>query len=162
VELRWPCSPEKCRQPEELVVPYLDVFSVHEPWDPPRWYVERYDPGYDRAGYMAEAELRHTRALYAGTMLDKWLGWLFEKLDDLGIWEETAVIFTSDHGFYLGEHGLVGKHTVLEPEKGWPLYGEVAHIPLMVKVPGTEGGEEGSDREVALGILGASEEDRYA
>ncbi|HIE04827.1 MAG TPA: hypothetical protein EYP61_08720 [Candidatus Latescibacteria bacterium] len=190
VELRWPCSPEKCRQPEKLMVPYLkakadwlyerdwpiprtvneaidwlernyrhedfllflDVFSVHELWDPPRWYVERYDPGYegeevilpryDRVGYMSEAELRHTRALYAGvvTMLDKWLGWFFEKLDDLGIWEETAVIFTSDHGFYLGEHGLVGKHTVLEPEKGWPLYGEVAHIPLIVKAPGMEGG----------------------
>ena len=30
VELRWPCSPEKCRQPEELVVPYLILGASEE------------------------------------------------------------------------------------------------------------------------------------
>ncbi len=190
IELKWPCSPEKCRQPEMLVVPYLknraqwvyerdwpipktiqeaidwleqnykhekfflflDLFSVHEPWDPPRWYVDLYDPGYegeevilpryDRVDYLTEAELRHVRALYAGTitMMDKWVGWLFEKLCDLGLWEETAIIFTSDHGWLHGEHGLIGKHTVLEPKRGWPLYEEIAHIPLLIKLPGIEGG----------------------
>lgn len=190
VEVKWPCKPEKCRQPELLVLPYLknrmtwryerewplaktvsealdwlefnykherfllflDIFSVHEPWDPPRWYVDLYDPGYegeevilpryDKADYLTEAELRHTRALYAGvvTMLDRWLGRLFEKLHDLGIWDDTAIILTSDHGFYLGEHGLVGKHTVLEPKRGWPMYREVTHVPLLMKVPGIEGG----------------------
>lgn len=190
VEIKFPCAPEKCRQPELLVVPYLrnraywvyerdwpiprvisravdwlernykhdkfflflDIFSVHEPWDPPRWYVERYDPDYegeevilpryDRADYLTDAELNHVRALYAGvvTMMDKWVGWLFEKLHDLGIWDDTAIIFTSDHGFYLGEHNLIGKHTVLEPKRGWQFYREVAQIPLLIKVPGIEGG----------------------
>ena len=55
---------------------YLDLFGIHEPWDPPQRYVDLYDPGYegekvilpryDRVGYMSDAELRHSRALYAG------------------------------------------------------------------------------------------------
>ena len=85
---------------------------------------------------------KHIRALHAGTvtMLDRWLGRLFEKFHDLGIWDDTALILTSDHGFYLGEHGLIGKHTVLEPKRGWPMYREITHIPFLVKAPGIKGG----------------------
>jgi hypothetical protein len=37
------------------------------------------------------------------------LGHLMGCLDDLALWDDTAGIFFSDHGFYLGEHGLVGE-----------------------------------------------------
>ena len=132
---------------------YIDTFDVHEPWDPPRWYVDLYDPGYegeeviypryDYSGYLTEAELRHVRALYAGeiTMLDRWVGFLLQKIKDLGIWDETAIFFTTDHGWYHGEHGYIGKHTVLEPKKGWPLYEEICHIPLIAKIPGLDKGK---------------------
>src|SRR5262249_18018599 len=127
---------------------YLDTFDVHEPWDPPRWYVDLYDPGYegdepvypryDRAGYLTEAELRHVRALYAGeiTMMDRWVGRVLEKVRDLGLWDQTCIVFMADHGWYFGEHGYIGKHTVLDRRAGWPLYQEVAHIPMLVRVPG--------------------------
>ena len=60
---------------------------------------------------MSDAELRHCRALYAGmiTMTDAWLGRLFAKLETLDLWESTAILFMSDHGFYLGEPWLCGK-----------------------------------------------------
>ena len=127
---------------------YLDTFDVHEPWDPPSWFVDLYDPGYegdqvvypryDRAGYLADAELRHVKALYAGeiTLMDKWVGTVIDKLRHLGLWDDTCVVFTTDHGWYLGEHGYVGKHTVLDRRDGWPLYEEIGHIPLLVRVPG--------------------------
>ena len=131
---------------------YVDTFDPHEPWDPPQWYVDLYDPGYegevvfhpryDFSDYLTEEELRHVRALYAGevTLVDKWVGRLLEKLEDLGLAERTAVIFTSDHGFYHGEHSRVGKHTVLDPKRGWPLYEEVAHVPLIIRLPGMKPG----------------------
>lgn len=127
----------------------VDSFDVHEPWDPPQWYVDRYDPGYegqvviqprylDRLDYISEAELRHVRALYAAevTMVDRWLGRFLEHVQDLGLWEHTAIVFISDHGYYLGEHEYTGKHTVDVPQRGWPLYAEVARVPLFIRVPG--------------------------
>lgn len=126
---------------------YLDTFDVHEPWLPPSFYTERYDPGYrgeeviypryDFAGYLTDAELQHVRALYAGsiTMMDKWIGRLVEKLEDLGLADNTAVVFTSDHGWYHGEHGYIGKHTVLDRDQGWQFYDEVARVPLIIRAP---------------------------
>ncbi|RLG97045.1 hypothetical protein DRO29_03710, partial [Candidatus Bathyarchaeota archaeon] len=124
----------------------------HEPWDPPKWYAEMYDPGW-KGGYvmggaylspydmpfprivpnLSEEELRHLRALYAGevTLVDRWVGMLLQKVEDLGLYEDTMVIFTTDHGSYHGEHGYVGKRT--------HLYEEVAHIPLIIRMPDSEG-----------------------
>ena len=128
---------------------YLDTFDPHEPWDPPRWYVDRYDPGYQGeeviyplyapADYLTPEELKHLRALYAGevTMVDRWVGMLLQKIEDLGLFDNTVIIFTTDHGFYHGEHGLVGKSLITEEFKGYaPLYEEVAHIPLFIHLPG--------------------------
>ena len=132
---------------------YIDTFDVHEPWTPPKWYVDLYDPGYegeavvypryDKSDYLTAAEIKHVRALYAGTitMLDRWLGRLIQKVSDMGLWDNTAILFTADHGWYHGEHGLMGKHTVLEPRKGWPFYEEVAHTPLILRIPGLEMGK---------------------
>jgi len=126
---------------------YIDTFDTHEPWDPPQWYVDMYDPDYegeeviwpryDKVDYLTDAELRHTRALYAGcvTLVDRWMGKLLQKLRDMDLMKNTAIIFTSDHGFYIGDHGYIGKHTVLEPKKGWQFYQEVAQIPLLMKLP---------------------------
>ncbi|MBC7287666.1 MAG: sulfatase [Armatimonadetes bacterium] len=134
---------------------FIDLFDVHEPWTPPRWYVDMYDPGYDgeeviyprydAAGYLTEAELTHVRALYAATitMMDRWLGMFLDKLQAVGRWDDTAILFTADHGWYHGEHGLIGKHTVLEPKLDWPFYDEVARIPAILKIPGEPPRREG-------------------
>jgi len=128
---------------------YVDTFDPHEPWDPPRWYVDRYDPNYEGeeviypvygpADYLTKEELRHMRALYAGevTMVDRWIGMLLRKVEDLGLFDNTAVIFTTDHGFYLGEHNLTGKSIITsEFHANAPLYEEVTHIPLLIRLPG--------------------------
>lgn len=93
-------------------------------------------------------------------MVDRWVGHLLEKLDVLGLRDRTYVLFTSDHGFYFGEHGYFGKaewfhdpDAVLAPDAdvpewlpeswlltiGWsPLYQELTRVPLMVRGPGLE------------------------
>ena len=133
---------------------YIDTFDPHEPWDPPRWYVDMYNPDYDGeeviypkygpVDYLSEEELRHVRTLYAAeaTMVDRAVGKLLEKVEDMGLMDDTVIIFTTDHGFYLGEHGLIGKSIITDGKFAWaPLYNEVAAIPFIMYVPG-EGHKE--------------------
>ena len=132
---------------------YVDTFDPHEPWDPPRHYTEMYDPGYegeevvypryDFCDYLTKAELNHCRAMYAGecTMVDRWVGKLLAKIDDLGLRESTLVFFTTDHGFLHGEHGIIGKSIIRRKSFGsCPLYEEIARIPLMIRHPEVRGG----------------------
>ncbi|HUV91332.1 MAG TPA: sulfatase [Anaerolineae bacterium] len=133
---------------------YVDTFDPHEPWDPPAHYLAHYEPEqyqgeqviyprYDRwADFMTEAELKHCRNLYAGevSLVDRWVGFLLERVEDLGLLEETAIIITTDHGFYLGEHGYVGKSIIRgNQHQSLPLYPEVARVPLIVRLPGGRG-----------------------
>lgn len=60
-------------------------------------------------------------------MVDRWFGRFLERLQDLGLADDTAVIVCSDHGTYLGAHGQV--------HKAQPLYEEVARIVWMMKLP---------------------------
>lgn len=133
---------------------YVDTFDPHEPWDPPKYYVDLYDPGYkgekviypryDLCDYLTKEELNHCRALYAGevTLVDHWFGYLLDRIESLGLLKNTAIIFTTDHGFYFGEHGYIGKSLVTEKyQQAIPLYPEVAHIPLLIYIPGIEGGK---------------------
>ena len=59
--------------------------------------------------------------------VDDWVGKILDKLDELGLADNTLVIFTSDHGEMLGAHGLRGKFN---------FYEESSHIPLMIRFPG--------------------------
>ncbi len=133
---------------------YVDTFDPHEPWDPPRYYVERYDPGYEGEeviyprydlwrDFLSEKELKHCRALYAGevTLVDRWIGFLLDRIDTLGLLKNTAVILLADHGFYLGEHGYIGKELLRgEFYQNIPLYPEVARVPMLIYFPGCRGG----------------------
>jgi len=126
---------------------WVDVFDPHEPWDPPQWYVDMYNPGYngkviahpdyDNCDFLSREELNHCHALYCGeiTLVDRWFGYFLRKVEDLGLMDTTCIIFTSDHGFYFGEHGKIGKHTLREDP--WALYEEIAHIPLIIYYPCT-------------------------
>ena len=152
---------------------YVDTWDPHEPWDAPSYYTELYMPEYDgelvlplygnwhdMPGY-EEAQLRKGHATYCGeiTMVDTWLGFLLKSVANMGLADKTMVIFTSDHGFYFGEHGgLFGKMSsdkypdgtlrpYDEPGSQWsysPLYEEIVHLPLVVRAPGvTPGGYAG-------------------
>jgi len=132
---------------------WIDLFDPHEPWDPPQYYIDMYDPDYSLeedcdypvygpANRFSERELQHTRARYAAevTMVDRWFGRLLEKIDDLRLTEKTMVMFTSDHGHYLGypgDDGLIGK-----PIGPKGLMDSLIHIPLLVRMPdGTAAGK---------------------
>lgn len=128
---------------------HIDSFDPHEPWDPPQSYVDLYNPGYEGEqviypayappDYLSPAELEHARALYAGeiTMVDHWFGVLLSELENLGLANNTVVILTSDHGFLLGEHNAVGKSWDHNDHfEAYPLYQELVHVPLMIRVPG--------------------------
>ncbi len=137
---------------------YVDTFDPHEPWDPPQWYVDMYDPGYEgdvvdyplysRTDFLAEEELEHARACYAGevSLVDRRVGGLLEKIADLGLLEDTLVLLTTDHGFLHGEHDVIGKSLIEGAQMSYiPLYEEICHIPLIVSFPGA-----GAERPEAL------------
>ena len=119
---------------------WLDSFNPHEPWEAPYPYSEMYDPGYrgnrltyprqGRAEYQTPRERKNMRALYAGmvSFVDKWVGRFLAKVKELGLWEETLVIVTSDHGIYLGDHGCQGKI-------GGTLYDEAVRVPFLLHHP---------------------------
>ncbi len=149
---------------------YIDTWDPHEPWDPPEYYVKPYYPDYAgelispnywnwKEDHFSEKDLEIAHACYCGeiTMVDRWLGLFMDRLKSLGLTDNTIVIFTSDHGFYFGEHDLFGKTRFRWPDnsgfeegfiKGYkmgdqfsfrsPLHREISHIPLIVHVPGTK------------------------
>jgi len=123
---------------------YVDSFDVHEPFHNPEPYASMYtdedprDPGltvwpdYDSvAGQgMDERELAFVRSQFAGklTMTDRWFGRVLDALDERGLWDETMVVLTSDHGYALGDHGQMAKNHQ-------PTYDEIARTPLFVHHP---------------------------
>ena len=132
---------------------WVDFFDPHEPWDPPEYMVKKYNPGYTGtpmmhpnygyAGDYTPEELRNLRAHYCAEaeLVDRWVGRILQKVDDLALWDSTIVIFTTDHGMSLGEHNRTGKSNISDrDERRWPLYPEIAHIPFLIAAPGLEGG----------------------
>ncbi|HET7568167.1 MAG TPA: sulfatase-like hydrolase/transferase [Gaiellaceae bacterium] len=121
---------------------YVDSFDVHEPFHCPEPYASMFTdedprdpelvvwPEYGPASSLTERQLAFVRAQFAGklAMVDRWLGTLLDALDELGLWETTTVILTSDHGHFLGEHGWLGKPFV-------PVYDVLARTPLWVAHP---------------------------
>jgi arylsulfatase A-like enzyme len=73
--------------------------------------------------------IRYMISNYYGLVreIDDWVGRILAKLDELGLRENTLVIFVSDHGEMLGAHGLREKNV---------FYEESAHIPLLMRFPG--------------------------
>ena len=59
--------------------------------------------------------------------VDDWVGKILNKLDELGLTDNTMVVFTSDHGEMLGSHGMRGKFC---------FYEESSHVPMMIRFPG--------------------------
>ncbi len=119
----------------------VECFDPHEPFDCPQSYLDLYGDSYEGPRYDwpkygpvegGEEAKAHIRNRYAATltMIDHWFGKLLDTLDQLSMWEDTMLIFTTDHGYLLGEHELMAKNYM-------HVYNEVAHIPLMIHLPGS-------------------------
>ena len=124
---------------------WVDFFDPHEPWDPPEYLVRKYDPDYDgepmlhcnygpATDYSPE-ELNNLWAHYAAEteLVDRHLGRILQKIDDLALWDDSIVVVTSDHGTSLGEHNRTGKSNICDhDERYWPIYPEVGHVPFLI------------------------------
>lgn len=136
-------------KPFSLVVGYK---ASHGPWDPPERTKDKFADAVARPPVSAESfppyrgklagngapkkkaakkapadgterNRRYFRTLAA---IDDNVGRLLKGLDELGLADNTVVIFTSDNGYYLGEHGLGDKRSA---------YDESLRIPMLLRYP---------------------------
>lgn len=127
-------------QPFEVRAPYdtmFDPLKVEIPesfWEKeiPDW-AEKDEWGrlhyFPYGLFEREGHLRRLKAQYLGAVkcIDDNVGRILQCLRDTGLWENTCVVFTTDHGEYMGEHGLMEKNN---------LYESVYHIPCVISMPG--------------------------
>ena len=110
---------------------YLSWVAPHPPLTPPTRHAI-YDAGKIRlrpnVPESSAAEARKNTAGYYAlcTAVDENLGRLLSELDTLGLTEDTIVVFTSDHGWTLGSHGL---DEINQP------FEETSRIPLLIRFP---------------------------
>ena len=135
-------DPEDMPDPVPLVeenVPHLRRQNVNgnkEPWN-----------GIDYTEFTAEHK-KKIRAHYAALVkqIDDEIGDILKALEESGELENTVIIFASDHGDHLGDHGLIGKGDFYESS---------IKVPLIVR---PRGGQEGSvhTRPVSIGDIPAT------
>ncbi|NBV55447.1 MAG: DUF4976 domain-containing protein [Verrucomicrobia bacterium] len=141
---------EKRDQPFFLAVGF---FRPHTPYVAPKSYFDLYPkdqislPGKpDRVGRPAQAYFSTAKADYgmnegqkrsviqayyaSQSFMDAQLGLVLAELEKQGLAENTVVVFLSDHGYNLGEHGLWQKRALFDPS---------TRVPFIVRAPGIKG-----------------------
>jgi uncharacterized sulfatase len=140
-------------------------FRPHTPWIAPKKYFDLYpldkitlpkrDAASDKAlppvvrkikpdDYgLSEKDLKNcVRAYYASiSFVDAQLGRLLDAVDRLGLADNTLIVFWSDHGFLLGEHGQWMKQLLFEPSP---------HMPMIIYDPQAKGNGTACERTVEL------------
>ncbi|MFQ6042529.1 MAG: sulfatase [Candidatus Poribacteria bacterium] len=119
---------------------WIDTFDPHEPWDAPKRFQKMYYDNYPCERFLFGYGVRRQdirpddipaiKGLYAAevTFVDRWIGRFLEKVQDLGLFDDTIIVFSTDHGTHLGELGCVQKTPGL-------LNSCVAQLPLIVRHP---------------------------
>ncbi len=146
------------RKPGEPFFLQVSFTGPHDPRIWPRGYEYRYDPvkiplpknfapqhpfDHGNAGGRDEILLKNPRepdevraelAVYFSVIanLDEQVGRIIAALRETGVWENTILIFSSDHGLALGSHGLTGKQNMYEHTIG---------VPLIMRGPGIPKGQ---------------------
>lgn len=115
-----PCNmeiPESFREQE------LPDWAERDEWGRNHYFPKNL---FDREGH-----LQRLKAQYLGAVkcIDDNVGKIVNYMKSQDLWENTIVIFTTDHGEYMGEHGLMEKNN---------LYESVYHLPMVMHLPGME------------------------
>ena len=130
----------------------VGFFRPHTPYVAPRGYFDLYpedempvatgvaedradippaalESGHREQDEMTDEQRRQARQAYAASIsfLDAQVGRVITALDRLGLTDDTVIVFTSDHGYHMGEHGLWQKRSLFE---------ESARVPLLIVWPG--------------------------
>jgi arylsulfatase A-like enzyme len=122
--------------------PYHALFGAQDALPVVRDAAELEDPhpvlaAYRRqeecANFMRDEVIATVRPAYMGLVrqIDDHLGRLWQALDEAGRWQDTLVVFTSDHGDFLGDHWLGEKEH---------FHDAVQRVPLIVAAPGAAPG----------------------
>ncbi len=138
---------------------FVSFVGPHDPFDPPTAYGDRYreaavppairstdegKPGWvnARRRNLSDAEVAVTRRQYCAAieLIDDQVGQIIEAVEQRGMGEDTIVVFASDHGEMLGDHGLYTKSVPYEA---------ALRVPLIAAGPGISGGRT-SDALVEL------------
>jgi arylsulfatase A-like enzyme len=95
----------------------------------------------------SESQIREMRRAYYAkvTTIDEQIGNIVNALEDRGLLEDSIIIFCSDHGDMLGDHGMAYK---------WLMYDTITHIPLIICPAGQTSEAREIDRLVSLIDLG--------
>ncbi|MEM0915025.1 MAG: sulfatase-like hydrolase/transferase [Planctomycetota bacterium] len=99
--------------------------------------------GYDWVNEPGTARERMIRVMQAITGIDRMVGELRDKLEAMGIADNTVIIFSSDHGLFNGEHGLGGKSLCYETN---------LRVPLIVYDPRVEGGTASDELVMSIDV----------
>jgi len=122
---------------------WMDTFDPHEPWDAPERFQKMYYDNYPcerflfgygvRKPDIRPEDLPAIRALYAAevSFVDQWIGYLVDRVRDLGLLDDTIIVFSTDHGTHVGEEGCVQKTPGL-------LNSCVARLPLIIRHPDSQ------------------------
>lgn len=147
---------DKMYDPEKLTIPKGKA-DEHE-MNPPHFQLTQEsnpdfsayrETGFGIHGYhthkdIKEEDHKKLTATYYGmiSLMDKYIGEILDKLDELGMAEETLVVFTSDHGHFFGQHGL--------QYKGGFHYEDLIKVPFIVRYPNAVPANKINDALVSL------------
>jgi arylsulfatase A-like enzyme len=126
--------------PDDMVLGKLTP-GEHEP-NPPHFgktqeakpdfsmYRETYGPHGFHSHLISEAALKKNMAIYYGmiSLMDQQIGRIMDGLERLGLADNTLVVFSTDHGHFLGQHGLIAK--------GAFHYEDMIRVPMLAWFPG--------------------------
>lgn len=119
----------------------VETFDPHEPFNVPKSYLDLYErdydgpffelPTYHKRDEETDEAMAHLRNSYQAliTMTDRHFGEFIDRLKSAGMYDDSLIILTTDHGYCFGEREFIGKNYM-------PLYNEIAQIPLLVHFPG--------------------------
>lgn len=126
---------------------FLHTYEVHHPYTPKPRRMAEFDRGYkgklpdeisvellteiyEGRRKIGPADLQHIINAYDAEIasVDRSFGRLVDALKARGLYDNSVIVFTSDHGEEFGEHGSVGWHS-------HTLYDELLRVPLLVKLP---------------------------